>query len=161
MPTKQQSLLTQDSQSDELLYREWYFGFCENAAPLSFLKRWITRNDPPHLKHCYAFTQVGDYLLFVEPEHDRIEFVIKYPTEDHPKLDAVQTAIDLTEAGHVVVSNVYIPNIRGIKSIFNFIPSCVTVVKCATGYSSYAITPKNLLHSLIKDGAYVFLQTEK
>jgi len=154
-------LLTQDSPSKDLPYREWFFCFCENSERLSFIKRWFTRNDPDNLKHCYAFTQVGDYLLFVEPDNDKIEFTIKYPTKEYPKLDAIVAALELTEAGHTVVCHQYIPCIRGYKSLFNFIPSCVTVVKCATGYASLAITPKKLLHNLIKDGAYLFLNTEK
>jgi len=153
-------LLTLDLNSDKD-YREWFFAFCQNNDNLPWYQRWWMRRDPVGLQHTYAFTQVGDYLLFVEPNNSHIEFTVKYPTEDCATLSAVACALELTDAGHTVVSHVYIPNIKGSKSIFNFIPSCVTVVKCATGYSSYAVSPKKLLHSLLKDGAYLYLKAEK
>lgn len=159
-PIKQQSLLTLDSPSNDP-YRVWYFGFCENIDELSFMRKLLTRNHPKHLRHTYAFTQVGDFVLFVEPENDRIDFVVKYPQYPGEVLDAEAMADELVKQDHVVVRHVYIPSIRGIKSIWNWVPSCVSVVKCATGYSSFAITPKKLLHNLIKDGAYVYLNLEK
>lgn len=155
MPIEPQSLLTLPLQSDGE-YRQWYFAFTENQTELPWWQNLAVRNDPEHLRHCYAFTQVGQFVLFVEPHRDRIDMVIKYPTDEYPVMCAEYMAQELTDAGHVVVRNTYIPNIRGWGSIWNFIPSCVTVVKCATGYSSHARTPKKLLHCLIKNGAEVF-----
>lgn len=134
-------------------YRRWYFGFCANPTSLPWYQAFAVRNDPMHLQHTYAFTQVGDYVLFVEPYRDRIDFALKYPTGTMTKVYASQVAKELVAAGHTVVCHEYIPSIKGIKSVWNWIPSCVTVVKCATGFASFARTPKQLLDDLLSNGA--------
>lgn len=157
MPVRnQQSLLTLDTQLPEVFcYRQWYFAFCENETPIPRWQQWFVRNDPKHLQHVYAFTQVGDYVLFVEPSRTRIDFVIKYPNEEFPKMCAMEMAYELYQAGHVVIRHNYRPSISGVKSIFNWIPTCVTVVKCATGFASFAWTPLDLLKDLLRSGGEV------
>lgn len=160
--TSLRSLLGPDIQSANT-DRVWYFGFCQGhpRSGLAGWMKWFMRNDPPHLGHVYAFTQVGDYILFVEPTVARVDYVLKYPTENAPVMSAEFAAQELADFGHIVVRHRYTPHIGGKKSIWNWIPSCVTVVKCATGYASTSWTPKHLLHSLIRDGAHVFLKGEQ
>lgn len=157
---KPQSLLTLDTPSSDGPYREWYFAFSESTEDLPWWQRLALMGDPEHIRHTYAFTQMGDYVLFVEPHRTKIDFVLKYPDEDFPKMCANTMAQELVSHGHIVVKHVYIPNIRGVKSIWNFIPSCVSVVKVATGYNSLARSPKQLLHCLIKNGANLIFAEE-
>ena len=155
---KQQSLLTLGSLSKapvELVYREWYFAFCKSQLSLPFWQRWAMRLSPKHMTHCYAFTQVGKFVLFVEPHRDRVEFTVNYPNKESPITCAETMAEELGLHGHVVVRHKYIPSIRGVKSIFNCLPTCVSVVKCATGYASFSCLPSSLLKDLLKNGAKV------
>lgn len=154
------SLLDQITKLDVFDPRTWYFGFCR--APSNTIPAWqrfFIRKDPPHLHHCYAFAQVGDFVLFIEPTRQKIEFVVKYPTPEHPVMSAEAIAQELADKGHVIVRHTFLPMLSE-KTLWNWIPSCVTVVKCATGFPSYARTPKQLLHRLIKEGAHVFLGGE-
>lgn len=153
MVNKPQSLLTVTSKSNPA--REWYFGFCANELGLPRWMRAAVWRDPPHLHHCYAFSQVGDYVLFVEPSRQKIDFVVKYPTPDYPKIRAATIALELTAHDHTIVRSVHIPNLGGLKAVTNVVPSCVTVVKCATGYASFAITPKQLMVDLLANGGYI------
>jgi hypothetical protein len=156
---KRQSLLTLDSQSREWRpYRRWYFAFCKNETELPWWQKLFVRKDPPHLRHTYAFTQMGAFVLFVEPHRDKVEFTLKHPIGDDEAICAELTAMQLVDEGHTVVRHEYIPSISGVKSIWNWIPSCVTVVKAATGYSSFALSPRQLLHCLLKNGAYIILK---
>lgn len=142
--------------------REWYFGFCdalEERTPL--WQKLAMRDHPKHLQHVYAFAQVGDNVLFVEPSQKRIEFVVKHPVDDCPVMSANALAVELTKVGHTIVRHNFVPNIRGKKSVWNWLPSCVTVVKVATGFGSFATTPKGYLHDLIAHGGYLFLEGEK
>lgn len=157
--TSLQSLLGRDTKQEDS-YRVWYFGFCHNQGNIPWWQNFALKNDPDHLKHVYAFTQIGGFVLFVEPERDKVEFVLKYPNEEFPIMSSEDIAQELANKGHVIVRHVYKPGISSKKSIWNWIPSCVTVVKCATGYASFARTPKQLLHCLIRDGAHVFLKGE-
>ncbi len=139
--------------------REWYFGFCQAIdSRTPWWQKLAMHDHPKHLQHVYAFTQVGPHVLFVEPDRTRIEFVVKHPTENLPVMRADALARELTEVGHTVVRHKYVPNISGKKSIWNWIPSCVTVVKVATGFGSLATTPKGYLHDLIANGGYLFLK---
>jgi hypothetical protein len=134
-------------------YREWYIGFTANTNNLPWLHNWAMRKDPVNCRHVYAFTQIGDFVLYVEPELSKINFTIKYPNEETPQVLASNHAVELTNHGHTILRTVHIPSIRGKKSVFNFVPSCVTVVKCSVGYSSLALTPFQLFKSLLHNGA--------
>lgn len=150
---RRQSLLTVDLQPDES--REWYFCFSPNAQKLPWYQRFAMRNEPEEVRHTYAFSQVGNTVLFVEPYFDKIDFVIK----EAPCL-AIDCAQQIANAGHLVLHHRFSPNIRGKSSIWNFIPSCVTVVKVSTGFDSSAKTPMQLVNDLIKKGADVILSDE-
>ena len=157
MPIKPQSLLTQATEyNHEKPLREWYFAFCENqGADIPKWQQFFIRKDPPGLTHVYAFTQAGPHVLFVEPFRDRIDFNINYPEGEEERICAEETAKQIVNAGHFVVRHIFTPNINDVKSVWNWIPTCVTVVKAATGYPSTAWTPRHLLLHLLDDGALI------
>lgn len=148
--TCRQSLLGQTTAQDD---REWYFAFCENHGDIPKWQQWFVRKDPEHMQHVYAFSQSGACVLFVEPSRDKIDFVIKYPEPEFPLYWADITAKELVSVGHTVVRHKFIPKINDKKSLWNWIPTCVTVVKVSTGFPSSAWTPKHLFEDLIEDGA--------
>lgn len=156
---KRQSLLNLTSESEQpdifeiCKEREWYFAFCHNEVEIPKWQQFFVRKDPPNLQHVYAFTQAGPNVLLVEPYRDRIDFTVKYPTPDFQEMCADQIAHELMSFGHTVVKHKFIPNINSVKSLWNWIPTCVTVVKVATGYPSSAWTPRQLLEELLTDGA--------
>ena len=156
---KKQSLLSLTSESDKpnifevCKEREWFFAFCQNEVEIPKWQQFFVRNDPENLQHVYAFTQAGPNVLFVEPYRDRIDFTIKYPTPDFEHMWAEKIAQELMSFGHTVVKHKFIPNINSVKSLWNWIPTCVTVVKVATGYPSSAWTPRQLLEELLANGA--------
>lgn len=154
-----QSLLNPTIEQDES--RTWYFGFCENQNPLPWYQSIALRNHPAELTHCYAFTQLGQFVLFVEPSRSKVDFTIKYPTDYTEHCNADIMAIELTMHNHTIVRHTYKQEITGKKTFFNFIPSCVTVVKVATGYRSSALTPKRLFEDLVLDGGHLFLPLEE
>lgn len=134
--------------------KTWYFGFCETQAKLPWYQRFCVRNDPKILTHCYAFSQSGPFLLFVEPFKDRVDFTIKYPQDGSP-LSADTAAEEISAAGHIVAKHRFKQNNATRKSIWNWVPSCVTVTKVSTGFPSDARTPSHLLAHLLKDGAKI------
>ena len=145
---KRQSLLTLLSPSKV----HWYFGFCANEERIPYWQRFFLRRDPKHITHVYAFCQCGNFVLFVEPTLHKIDFTIKFAENQEEGLCAYNLAHQIANAGHIVVKHEFSPNIRGKKTIWNWIPSCVSVVKVATGYASTARTPLKLLHCLLRDG---------
>lgn len=156
MAEEKQSLLSQISG-----YREWYFAFCDNEMDLPPWQKFFVRNDPAGLQHVYAFCQIGEFVLFVEPYRNKLDFVIKYPTEDHKVMCAKQAAQEISNYGHTVVRHVFKPSIVGKKTRWNWLPTCVTVIKVATGFASNAWTPKHLLHDLFRNGADIILPEDK
>ena len=145
---RRQSLLT----ADIGLAREWYFGFCANVSELPWYQRFAMRRDSEVLRHVYTFAKVGDTVLFVEPYRNRIDFTVKQSP------NCVETAAqEISDAGHLVLHHTFEPEIGGKSSLWNIIPSCVTVVKVSTGYASYARTPKQLFNCLLNNGAKVIM----
>lgn len=149
MPFERRSLLAQDTASA----REWYFGFTANGDALPWWQDLALKGHPDHLKHVYAFSQVGGFVLFVEPEWSKVDFTVKYPSQGQ-LCDASEMASELVKFGHVIVKHTYFPDINK-RWIFSMVPSCVSVVKVATGFSSCAVTPRGLLRALINSGAEV------
>ena len=147
---RQQSLLPQTFPSTD---KEWYFAFSKSLEDVPWYFKLATWRAPEGLRHVYAFSQTGQFVLFVEPSLTKVELVVKYPNDGSDYLCGDSLARELVSHGHTVVKHKYQPNIRGKKSLFNFLPTCVSVVKVATGYSSLAVTPVQLLGCLLNNGA--------
>ena len=153
MEIKKQSLLTLPLESSD--ERTWYIAFCENETQLPWWMNIFLINSPKHITHTYCFSQAGDNVLFVEPTMSKVNFSVK-----QAPACAASIAQEIADYGHIVVRHTFTPDITFAKSIWNLIPSCVTVVKIATGFGSNSWTPRGLLHDLISKGAHVFLAGE-
>jgi hypothetical protein len=145
-----QSLLKRNSPSK---LRQWYFGFCAVPDDLPWYFKLFIYKTPTHQRHTYTFCQAGPYVLFVEPTLQKINFTIKHPNDGSDYLCAEKIAKELVSHNHTVVKHSFEPSIRGKNTAFNFIPSCVSVVKVASGFASLAVTPARLLKCLLNDGA--------
>lgn len=98
--------------------------------------------------HVFAFAQMGDALLFVEPTKEQIVTSVRYNPEGGGYFAEDAVAI-LASKGCAVVESTHKPNFRKWKHILSWVPTCVSAVKIITNYPSLALTPNMLYNDLV------------
>ena len=111
---------------------------------------------PEKPNHVFAFCEVGDGLLFLEPTTRQIITSYKYDP-DGGKFTAELAISVMTKGQCVILPSSHEPNIRSWRSMFNWMPTCVSAVKIFTGLPVLAITPNTLYNSIVEQ----YLKTEK
>lgn len=136
--------------------KEWYFVFQEPDRELPLWMRLSLMFTPKHLRHTFCFCQAGQFILIYEPHIKGVETTIKYDdVNPHAPISAYAAALIFKDQGWTVLRHRFEFRVGFMDCITNWVPSCTTAVKTASGFNCFALTPAGLLKALVKDGAEV------
>lgn len=120
----------------------WWFVFCNAKIPL------ISRITKKGFQHVFAFTQLGNVLLCVEPLLGAVNITV---TDEKAK-ELIRACIN--DEGYTVVFFKYPPDPQRLKMRSPFI-TCASFLAYTVGFPFFGFTAYQLYKALLKSGGEV------